>query len=172
MATPAVQYKSARQYVSRCAAAFRFAQGASSSAPWLSWAEVLDLWVSRDAAFHQAFTHELATCPFEDFFWECCPVSAKTADAPFEFAMVSANGRLDRTMASAAHFQEHFSTTRAHQQQNFVASFPNLGGDAVLVAPKPLPVHGASNNLCDLSLLSCCGPHAALRTGSFYAMTT
>lgn len=108
--------------------------GASSSL--LSYREVIGLW-RDDAGFRQRFTEILTTAPFEAFFWETPPVTRGNLDRPFEFVWVDAPP-LVRLRPEAAAFAEHF----ARHPGEPVLSFPNLGGDAVLVVPAPLAEEG------------------------------
>lgn len=155
MASPKLLYKAFRKELSRSCAAFRFSRSTSSRAQFMTWGEVLGLWASRDAAFHQALTHELASCPFDDFFWECSPLSAATAHEPFEFVLISAKGTLNRASACADHFQEHFTGAYKQRQKTLIVSFLNLGRDALLIVPTPLSTRSASatkdSNMCGLS---------------------
>ncbi len=101
------------------------------SAP-LSYREVIRLW-REDPAFRRCFTEILTASSFEAFFWETPPVNRGSLDRPFEFVWVDAPP-LVRVRPEVAAFAEHFT---GHPGQP-VLSFPNLGGDAVLVVPAPL----------------------------------
>lgn len=101
--------------------------------PPLSWAEVLKLWRKKDRSFTAAFRAIVLQRKHRDVFWECCPVSAETTDQPFECAVLDAQGQLCANKPSPNDFAEHLRRGR-----NAVA-FPNLGHDAQLVAPVPLP---------------------------------
>ncbi|KAJ8601673.1 hypothetical protein CTAYLR_007451 [Chrysophaeum taylorii] len=92
----------------------------------LSFAETIHAW--RQAPnFGAWFSSILADAPFDAFFWECPPTTKAVANAtPFEFAIVRARGF---ARASPADFSEHLDCA------DVVATFPNLGGDAVLCAP-------------------------------------
>lgn len=147
MAYNKLAYTADIRRISRSSAVFRFVQGCSANADYLTWFQVLDLWGSEDPAFHRSFTHELASCPFQDFFWECPPVSSQTVNGPFEFVLTNAQGRLCNTKACAHDFEEHFGRSR-RQQKSVVVSFLNLGGDALLVVPTPMSSRGVSKNLC------------------------
>ena len=53
----------------------------------VSYAEVLHLWQS-DAHFRSVFLALLASAPFSVFRWETPPLTAATADQPFEFVVL------------------------------------------------------------------------------------
>lgn len=111
-----------------------------SSSP-LSYREVIGLW-QGDSAFRKRFTEILTTSSFDAFFWETPPVNHGSLDRPFEFVWVDAPP-LVRLRPEPAAFAEHFAR---HPQQP-VLSFPNLGGDAVLVVPAPLAEEGCYTHL-------------------------
>lgn len=98
----------------------------------LSFAGVISLW-SDSAAFRAFFTATLARSSLDAFFWETPPVTPATLSRPFEFVLV-ASASLARLRPDPAPFRGHFA---AHPNQS-VLTFPNLGGDAVLIVPAPL----------------------------------
>jgi len=85
----------------------------------------------------QALQARIATCPFEALCLELPPLRAGTLDLPFE-AMLVASPALAGTRADPSDFDEAF---RAAGDAS-AARFGNLGGDAILVAPRP-PAPGA-----------------------------
>jgi len=101
--------------------------------------EVLHLW-QQDAGLRSFFIQLLGDAPFSAFRWETPPITAASADRAFEFVLLDSPG-----LASAADpeaFADHF---RAAAAQEDVVSFPNLGGDAILVVPcpgEPLAAYG------------------------------
>lgn len=98
----------------------------------LSYGEVIDRWIG-DAEFRRHFVQLLRDAPPAAYRWETPPVTNATLDRQFEFALVDCP-RLIRTPDESA-FAEHF---RAPPDETTVAVFPNIGGDAVLVVPRPL----------------------------------
>ena len=94
----------------------------------LTWREVLDHW-RQDPAFADAFTETLAAMPWRVFRWETPPLTAADRDTTFECVVVDSPGL--PTTPDPAPFAEHLR--RANSRP--VVSFPNLGGDAVLVVP-------------------------------------
>ena len=107
----------------------RFALHRRSAA--LSFGEVSEL-CRTDAAFRAFLTGALSGSPLEAFFWEVAPVACQTLGHPFECVLVPAPA-LGRLQPDAAPFRSHF----AAQPTTDVLSFPNLGGDAVLIVPAP-----------------------------------
>lgn len=93
-----------------------------------SYRETISAWAD-DAALLDAFTALLAEAPYAAFFWETPPVTDATADRAFEFILRDAPA-LARMTPEPAAFAREIAGRRA-------AAFPNLGGDALLVAPGP-----------------------------------
>lgn len=96
----------------------------------LSSRDVAGLWQS-DAGFGKFFGATLAAMPFEAFFWEVQPVTAASADAPFECVVVNSPA-LSGVTADAGPFGPHLDARRS---ADGIKTFRNLGGDALLVAP-------------------------------------
>lgn len=96
----------------------------------VSFAEVVDRWCG-DGPFRAFFAELLADAPFEAYFWETPPMTLATAARTFEFVLVDSLA-LAALPPDPDAFAGHFKAAEA------VATFPNLGGDAVLVAPAPL----------------------------------
>lgn len=94
----------------------------------VTWAQTVQLW-QTDEDFRGVFTAALASDRSRAFFWETPPVSTATRDHPFECVVVNAPA-LARVGPDRAAFREHFRTGAP------VSTFPNLGGDATLVAPR------------------------------------
>ena len=104
----------------------------SDSTGLLSFRHVLELW--RDSEpFRSFFTATLGQSPFEAFFWETPPVTRRTVDQVFECVVIE-SGALARLNPDAAPFSSQFASRPSEP----VLTFPNLGGDAMLVVPAPL----------------------------------
>jgi hypothetical protein len=86
----------------------------------------------HDAAFRAWFGDLLAAVSFAAFRWETPSVTTATVGRPFEFVLVDSPGLAQAPDAGA--FDEHF---RAAPEAS-VVSFANLGGDAILIVPRPL----------------------------------
>ena len=99
----------------------------------LSYAEVVENW-RRDGAFNAFFSNLLAAAPFPAFFWETPPVTRSTLGRGFECVLIDSLA-LARMTAAPSAFSRHF----AESPEDEVVDFENLGGDAWLVAPRPLP---------------------------------
>ena len=106
----------------------------------VSYSEVLFRWQS-DPEFRGFFLRLLAESPFPAFRWETPPITALTANRPFEFVLVK-SPELDRPPDVAA-FREHFRI----DAEASVIDFANLGKDAVLVVPCPLASHSAYGHI-------------------------
>lgn len=96
----------------------------------LSFADVIYLWQTDDN-FCDYFTRQLATIPYEAYFWELPPLTAETLRQPFECVIVN-SPRLAGAPPDHQSFSAFFTDMAA------VVDFDNLGHDARLVAPCPL----------------------------------
>lgn len=94
----------------------------------LSVGGAIALW-REDAAFRDFFTTTLAASPYQAFFWEMPPLTHATCADPFECALIRGDA-LAHMRADDADFTEHLSGTEP------VVAFANLGGDALLIAPR------------------------------------
>jgi len=99
----------------------------------LAYATVLELW-RGDAGFRDWFNRLLAEAPFPAYFWETPRVTGAALDRAFEFVFVAAP-LLARLRPDPAPFEAQLA---ARPEAETVATFANLGGDAVLVVPRPL----------------------------------
>ena len=88
--------------------------------------------MGADASFRSAWIAFLRDAPFRAFFLETPPTTRAHQHLPFELVLIDAPPlavvRADETSFAA-------ELVRAPQQD--VLTFPNLGGDAVLVVPAP-----------------------------------
>jgi hypothetical protein len=98
----------------------------------LSFRQIIDLWQAR-GELRKFFTAAITECSFDAFLWETPPVTKGTLDRPFGFVLV-ASASLSRLAPDPSPFQAHFSSRRSEP----VLTFPNLGGDALLVVPAPV----------------------------------
>lgn len=74
----------------------------------------------------------LADVEAESFFWEFPPLSTASLDNPVEFVTI-AGPMLAGLRPDPDAFRDHFEVA----DQISTAVFPNLGGDALLIAPVP-----------------------------------
>lgn len=95
-------------------------------------ADVLAGW-QNDEDFRAFFIRLLAEAPYDAYLWETPPVARATAERGFE-CMLMDNPALARLKPDASAFAPHFEAARPGAD---VVTFPNLGGDAFLVAPLP-----------------------------------
>jgi hypothetical protein len=107
----------------------RFALNRSSSPA--TWAQVLSGW-RTDAGFRGWFNGILAGAPFAAFRWETPAMTKDTDHRAFEFVLLDSPGLATTPTPEA--FGEHFDATPAGD----ILTFSNLGGDAILVVPRPL----------------------------------
>jgi len=95
-----------------------------------SFAAVLHGWQS-DPGFRIMYNDLLAGSPFSAFRWETAPVTSATVSRAFEFVLLD-SPFLTRTPEPEA-FAEYFQKS----SETEVVEFPNLGGDAILLVPRP-----------------------------------
>jgi hypothetical protein len=84
-----------------------------------------------DAALRSALTDSLRRAPFAAFAWELPPFAPGTLGRPAEFVVIE-HLALARAVPDHSPFDEALGATTP------IATFPNLGGDAVLVVPHPV----------------------------------
>jgi hypothetical protein len=96
----------------------------------LTWRDVIELW-QGDAAFRDCFTAALGEAPYEHFFFETPALTELSVAEPFECVVVDAP-QLAHCVAEADTFAAHIGDGRG---TDGARTFPNLGGDAWLVAP-------------------------------------
>jgi len=114
----------------------------TSDGECLSFAAVLGAW-RGDSAFGDFFLTELAATPFAAFFWEMPPIVAGGVARPYEYVTVD-SGALRSAREDGSPFSAHLSGAGACGS---VTAFPNLSGQATLVAPLPLGAAGANAHI-------------------------
>ncbi|MCE9544232.1 MAG: hypothetical protein K8T25_01720 [Planctomycetia bacterium] len=125
---------------------FQILRGAEA----VRYADVLTLW-QDDAAFQTFFIELLAGSPFRAFRWETPPLTSATGGRAFEFVLLRSDG-LDRPADRSA-----FAGQFAGADPSGIATFANLGGDAVMVVPCPL---GPESAYCHLASFTRSAPQA------------
>ena len=95
----------------------------------VSYSDVLSLWRDNES-FRSWFIRLLADSPFKAFRWETPAVTTDTLNRDFEFVLLR-NDSLSRRVDATA-FADYFDSSLE------VVTFPNLGGDALLVVPCPM----------------------------------
>ena len=108
----------------------------------MTFGEVVGGW-REDAAFRDFFIGELTRTPWRAFFWEMPPISRDTMNRQFEY--VTIDGPILET--AQADPQAFLTELDALDAGRSVATFANLGGDAVLVVPRPLAGGSAYSHL-------------------------
>ena len=114
----------------------------------VSFRQVVDLWADETTgAMFRLFTSlTLASSQFQTFRWETPSVNQATEDRDFEFVLIDAPS-LQRKQNSAP-FSEPFQQQRSLDSSQVHATFPNIGGNAILVTP--LPASATDVNHCHL----------------------
>ncbi|MDH3614531.1 MAG: hypothetical protein OEU90_07140 [Gammaproteobacteria bacterium] len=107
---------------------FQILQGRSQ----LSFRELFSL-LENDTDFAGWYREMLASCAFEAFFWEFPPLTKERLDNEAEFVLIE-SASLARLRSDPTPFESQF----ALQHGADVITFPNLGGDALLIVPTPL----------------------------------
>ena len=121
-----------------CQGALRFLVTCKSEPA--SYADVLEAW-RTDADFCKWFNDVLSSSPFSAFRWETPPVTKRTAGRAFEFVLLDSPGLARHPTPEA--FAEHFDQASSSD----IVTFSNLGGDAVMVVPRPIAVQSAYGHL-------------------------
>lgn len=98
----------------------------------LSFREMLRLW-SDVPLFGDWYSTLLRNAGCPAFFWEHPPLTRAYLDNPAEFVLLDAPG-LEGIRADPSAFREPLRSA----PEGPVATFPNLGGDATLVVPRPV----------------------------------
>lgn len=88
--------------------------------------------LAEDQAFASWFTDLLAGADYEAFFWEHPPLGDANIDSGVEFVLLDSPA-LARLSPNPEPFRSHFERDREGE----IVSFRSLGGDAVLLAPRP-----------------------------------
>ncbi len=99
----------------------------------LSFAEVIALW-RQDSDFRAFFIDELAATALPAFLWEMPPIWSGRTQLDYEFVAIRSDG-LARMRPDADAFASQLA---APGTSSSVVAFPNLGGDALLVAPRQI----------------------------------
>ena len=94
----------------------------------VSYAKTIQAW-REDVTFRSFFIDLLMASPYSAFRWETPPITAETANRPFEFVLINSPS-LSRPPDRQT-FAQHF------QAQQSIVTFQNLGKDALLVVPCP-----------------------------------
>lgn len=90
------------------------------------------LYLLRDSsAFRHFYNERLANCDFDAFLWENKPIAETNMDQLYECTLIY-NTYLSRCSPDQQTFRQYFDANEE------AVSFPNLGGDARLIAPCPL----------------------------------
>jgi hypothetical protein len=95
----------------------------------VTWQEAIAL-LQHSAEFRTTLTTTLAAAPFDAFFWEMPPITPHSLHEPWEWVTVAAPA-----LAQVDPDPQPFSRYLSSARQTGIATFPNLGGDALLVAP-------------------------------------
>ena len=98
-----------------------------------TFAEILSKW-RDDKSFRDFFLAELAAIPLSAFFWEMPAINKDSLDRSYEFVTVN-SPYLANVTPNPRPFANQFNEA---SKEASVVSFHNLGGDAVLVVPKPV----------------------------------
>ena len=98
----------------------------------LSFREVFFL-LENSTEFARWYGETLAGCAFEAFFWELPSLTTDTFENAAEFVIIESHS-LARLRPNPVPFESQFKL----QQGSDVISFPNLGGDALLIVPAQL----------------------------------
>lgn len=103
--------------------------------------DVISGWKNSEQ-FRSFFIAELASSPFKAFFWETPPIRGKGLKEKYEHVVVRSD-LLGETVADPRAFESEFRRIGGQP----VATFRNLGGDALLIAPRGVADKAAYGHL-------------------------
>lgn len=89
----------------------------------------LDL-LKNSSSFRNFYSQQLAACDFEAFLWENKPITKNNIDQDYECTLID-NHYLAGCSPDPHTFGQYFQSDKP------AVCFPNLGGDAQLIAPCP-----------------------------------
>lgn len=89
--------------------------------------------LETDPGFSDWYAGALRGCGLAAYFWEHPPLTAECLDRPAELVLIESPA-LEGLPADPGAFAAHF---RARPDEA-VLTFPNLGGDALLIVPRPV----------------------------------
>ena len=120
----------------------------SDSTP-LSFRQAVDLWADeQQGEMFRLFTSlAIASSTYQALRWETPSVNAATVDREFEFVLIDAPS-LQRK-ENPLPFADPFKTQIKTDPSQIHATFPNIGRNAIMVAP--LPTNSAGVNHCHLA---------------------
>lgn len=104
----------------------------ASAGELLSFRELFAL-LENDPDFADWYGATLAACPYRAFFWEHPALDRGSFDREAEFVLIDAP-----SLAGLAPQPEAFAAHFAREPDADVVRFGNLGGDALLIAPRAL----------------------------------
>jgi len=111
----------------------------------VSFRQAVDLWADEaQGEMFRLFTSlAIASSMFKALRWETPCVNQSTADQGFEFVLIDAPS-LQRKENSAP-FAEPFKKQQAADPSQAHATFPNIGGNAIMIAPLPANTDGVNH---------------------------
>lgn len=89
--------------------------------------------LASDDGFADWYTDLLSRCDYQAFYWEHPPLTVEDMDHAAEFVLIEA-----RLLASLSPDPAPFRSRFDERIGEDVIMFPNLGGDATLIVPRPV----------------------------------
>lgn len=109
--------------------------GATIGGAALGWRALAEGLCADDPGLRRGLTAAIAASPEVGLCWETPGVAAGDVEQPFAMATIPAPA-LERARPDPRPFAAHLDPSRGPAA---VRTFTNLGGDAILIAPRPLP---------------------------------
>lgn len=106
----------------------------------LSYRDVFAKWIN-DGVFRDYFTTLLTSLPYSAIRWETPHLTSNSAHRPFECVVINSPGLIGS--ADKETFRDLFSRI----DDSGVGTFPNLGGDAIMILPGPVDDDSAYSHL-------------------------
>ena len=127
---PPTHFQVVRDHLTNQTQRFRFQiSGETGNPTEITWQQAIALW-QENHTFRHVLTTALAQVPFPAFFWETPPITTSSLHQPWECVVVAAP-RLAQVTPNPSPFSHYLMES----PQDSITTFPNLGGDAVLVVP-------------------------------------
>lgn len=112
----------------------------------LSYGEVIQLW-QGDEDFVTFFIRLLADCSFASFRWETPALTTTSQEQDFQFVLLK-DEWLGRRQPDTHSFADQLAGC---DEENPVATFRNLGGDAILIVPAGIAEDTAYTDIATFS---------------------
>lgn len=106
----------------------------------LSFADVIDMWAD-DEEFRDCFVKLLKDVPYSAIRWETPPLTIHSINRPFECVVLNSPDLIRNAD------RKTFADLFGQMEEGGVGEFPNLGGDAIMILPRPVDADSSYSHL-------------------------